>query len=68
MANTPNITVFLPVCSEEQLPLRNELSSVLQSAGMVVVPTDEDVLKSDALKAIGQQLSIANCSIHILYP
>jgi len=68
MANTPNITVFLPVCSEEQLPLRNELSSVLQSAGMVVVPTDEDVSKSDALKAIGKQLSIANCSIHILYP
>jgi hypothetical protein len=68
MANNPNITVFLPICSAEQLPLQNELSSVLQSAGMVVASTNESILDAGNLHSIGQQLSISNCSVHILFP
>ncbi|MCE9539592.1 MAG: hypothetical protein K8R85_10280, partial [Bacteroidetes bacterium] len=67
MSNNPNVTVFLSLCSEEQSALRNELSSVLQRAGMTVV-TDQTHFTSDSLPLITEQLSGSNCSIHILFP
>jgi hypothetical protein len=67
MANNPNITVFLPGCSSEQLPLQNELSSVLQSAGMTVVTSNGEVSNNNNLQAIGQQLSVSDCSVHLLF-
>ena len=67
MADTTNVTVFLSICSEEQSLLRDELSSVLQRAGMRVIP-DEKVFNENNLPAIQQQLSIANCCVLILFP
>jgi len=67
MSHSQNITVFLPICSAEQLPLQNELSSVLQSAGMTIETADESTLNNSGLKLIGQQLALSNCSVHILF-
>lgn len=66
MSDNPNVTVFLSLCSEEQSALRNELSSVLQRAGMTVV-TDQTNFTSGSLPSIAEQLSGSNCSIHILF-
>ncbi len=62
MADNSTITVFLSLCGEEQLPVRNELSSVLASAGMKVIPTENNN------SVIQQSLASANCSVHILFP
>ncbi len=60
-------TVFLSLCSEVQAPLRNDLASVLSSAGMNVIP--ESKLSDElSLASIKQNLSAANCSILILFP
>lgn len=67
MSNTQNVNVFLSLCSEKQSALRNELSSVLQRAGMTVV-ADNDCFTEEGLPSITQQLSTSNCSIHILFP
>lgn len=67
MSNNPNVTVFLSLCSEGQSALRNELSSVLQRAGMTVV-TDQKDFTQGSLPSISEQLSSSNCSIHILFP
>lgn len=65
MANTTDIKVFLSLCSEEQLPARNELSSVLQRAGMSVVPENNSV--NGDLQSIKQQITSSDCSVHILF-
>lgn len=67
MSNNPNVTVFLSLCSEGQSALRNELSSVLQRAGMTVVADQKDFTQG-SLPSISEQLSSSNCSIHILFP
>lgn len=68
MSNNPNVTVFLSICSKEQSALRNELSSVLQRAGMTVNSDQEFFAEGGSLESVPQQLSNANCSIHILFP
>ena len=67
MSNNQNVTVFLSFCSEEQSALRNELSSVLQRAGMTVVDDQKNFTMGN-LPSIPEMLSTANCSIHILFP
>lgn len=67
MSDNPNVTVFLSLCSEEQSALRNELSSVLQRAGMTIV-ADQKHFTTGNLPSISEQLSSSNCSIHILFP
>ena len=67
MTKNSNITVFLSLCSEEQSSLRNELSSVLKSAGMNVVPSENSFNNSN-LQLVPQQLSTSDCSVHILFP
>lgn len=67
MSNNPNVTVFLSICSEAQSALRNELSSVLQRAGMTVV-ADQTHFTTGGIPSISEQLSNSNCSIHILFP
>ena len=67
MSNNQNVTVFLSLCSEEQSALRNELSSVLQRAGMTVIPNQAVFLNGD-LPSITQHISDSNCSVHILFP
>ena len=63
MSYNTNTTVFLSLCSEVQMPLRMELSSVLQRAGMTVIPA---AIANDS--DIANYLNTANCSIHILFP
>lgn len=67
MSNNPNVTVFLSICSEAQSALRNELSSVLQRAGMTVV-ADQPHFIAGGIPSISEHLSSSNCSIHILFP
>jgi len=67
MPDNPNVTVFLSICSEEQAALRNELSSVLQRAGMIVID-NQPFFTDGNLTSIPQQLSGADCSVHILFP
>lgn len=67
MSNNTNSTVFLSLCSREQSALRNELSSVLQRAGMTVI-SDLEFCEGSDLTSVSEQLSISNCSIHILFP
>lgn len=64
---TNSTTVFLSLCSEEQMSVRHELSSVLQSAGMIVVP-EENFLKDNAISSSSAQIAKSNCSVHILFP
>ena len=66
MNNPKAITVFLSVCGEQQANLRNELSSVLSSAGMTVVPGLKQPGESEEAM-IKQNLVQANCSVHILF-
>lgn len=63
-----NVTVFLSQCSAEQSELRNELSSVLQRAGMNVIPSEAYYKAEDQLSALQLQLDPANCSLHIIFP
>lgn len=67
MSDNPNVTVFLSLCSEGQSALRNELSSVLQRAGMTIVE-DQKHFTQGSFSSISEQLSSSNCSIHILFP
>ncbi|MES2591128.1 MAG: hypothetical protein V4608_04530 [Bacteroidota bacterium] len=67
MSPQPNVSVFLSQCSEEQSVLRNELSSVLQRAGMNVV-AEEGVLKENNLSLIPGQIVASDCSVHIIFP
>lgn len=62
MPDDSTITVFLSLCGENQLPIRNELSSVLSSAGLKVIPSENNN------SLIQQGLAEANCSVHILFP
>ncbi len=66
MANS-STTVFLSLCSEEQMSIRHELSSVLQSAGMSVVPGD-NFLKNNTISSFVPEIALSNCSVHILFP
>ncbi len=63
-----NVTVFLSQCSSEQSDLRNELSSVLQRAGMNVIPREEHYKTEAELVALQSQLGASNCSLHIIFP
>lgn len=63
-----NVTVFLSQCSEDQSELRNELSSVLQRAGMNVIPSEEHFKTEAQLSALQSQLGSSNCSLHIIFP
>jgi hypothetical protein len=67
MGDSSNLTVYLSLCDQEQAALRNELSSVLQRAGMNILP-DEDVFNSSSLSFINQNIQQSNCSVHILFP
>ena len=67
MSDNPNVKVFISLCSEAQSILRNELSSVLQKAGMTVV-SDKEFFVEGSVQSISQQLSDSNCSVHILFP
>ncbi len=69
MSNNPSGTVFLSLCSEDpqSQSVRNELSSVLQSAGMTVV-SERELFKVGNLSSISEPLSSSDCSIHILFP
>ncbi len=63
-----NVTVFLSQCSSEQSDLRNELSSVLQRAGMSVIPREEHYKTEAELASAQSQLGASNCSLHIIFP
>lgn len=63
-----NVTVFLAQGSQEQAALRNEMSSVLQRAGMTVVPSEEYLEPESVLSGIQSQLNVSNCSLHIIFP
>lgn len=63
-----NVTVFLSQCSQEQSVLRNELSSVLQRAGMTVIPSEECLHTDAELPEITTSLGVSNCSLHIIFP
>ena len=68
MSSDSNVTVFLAQCSQEQSVLRNELSSVLQRAGMQVMPTEEYFKEENSLSAFDSQLITTKCSVHIIFP
>jgi hypothetical protein len=67
MSLNSGTTVFLSLCSESQSPLRNDLSQVLSSAGMNIVP-GEKPSSEQILQMVRQNLADANCSILILFP
>jgi len=67
MSDTTQTKIFLAKCSEQQGSFRAELVSVLKSAGMEVLP-DNGIFSDSDLLLISQQLSTANCSVHILFP
>ena len=62
-----HVTVVLPHCSENQSALRSELSSVLQRAGMTVIPAEKDFNSNSDLTIAGQ-LPTSDCSVHIIFP
>ncbi len=62
-----NNTVYLSVCSKEQAPLRNELESVLQRAGMIVIPNGESAYPEENIN-ISSKIAEADCSVHIIFP
>lgn len=66
MSESSGSTVFLSVCSETQLSLRTELCSVLQRAGINVLP-DLGTYNQDANLPL-EKIQSADCSIHILFP
>lgn len=63
-----NVKVFLSLCSLEQFVLRNELSSVLQRAGMQVMPADDYFKEESNLLSATSQLADSDCSVHIIFP
>lgn len=63
-----NVTVFLAQGSQEQSALRNEMSSVLQRAGMNVIPSEEYLGSETLLSSFPAQLAASNCSLHIIFP
>jgi hypothetical protein len=67
MAELLPTKIFLSKCNEHQSSFRSDLESVLKSAGMHVFPFNGIFSDSDLL-LISQDLSFANCSIHILFP
>ena len=69
MSDNPNGTVFLSLCYDEPRSQsgRDELSSVLQRAGMTVV-SEQDLFMEGNLPSISEHLSGSDCSIHILFP
>jgi hypothetical protein len=62
-----NKTIYLSVCSKEQAPLRNELESVLQRAGMAVIPSEEQAYSEDVL-LLSSKIEETDCSVHIIFP
>jgi hypothetical protein len=68
MPTDSNTTVFLSLCSEEQSGLRNELSSVLQRAGMRVVPVEDHFTSEENLAVSTSLYSTSDCSVHIIFP
>ncbi len=67
MQTTPTTTVFLSLCSEQQSPLRNDLASVLTSAGMKVVPGEKPA-SENITQSVKQNIGAANCAVLILFP
>lgn len=67
MADTSQTKIFLSKCNEQQSSQRNELVSVLKSAGMEAIP-DNGIFSDADILSISQQLSSSNCSVHILFP
>lgn len=67
MVESNNISVFLSHCSSEQWPVRAELEKVLQSAGMQVIPSEQSFNEVQIAQSL-QNLSLTNCSIHIIFP
>ena len=62
-----NSTVYLSICNDEQSPLRDELSSVLQRAGMKVIP-ENIAFDENNISNLMQELSLSNCAVLILFP
>jgi hypothetical protein len=67
MPQPSEITVYLSVCSESQSSLRNELSKILQRAGMKVIP-ENSIYDHSSVSQIPALLSKASCSVHIVFP
>ena len=67
MAVDSGISVFLAQSGSEQLAVRSELARVLMSAGMLVIPEQQEFNES-AKPELVQSVSEANCSVHILFP
>lgn len=56
-------TLYLALCGDDQNLVKDDLSSVLKSAGINIIPEE----KSLDDKFITESLSKANCSVHILF-
>ncbi|MGZ3865864.1 MAG: hypothetical protein ACXVC6_02745 [Bacteroidia bacterium] len=67
MSGNPEIKVYLSVCGEKQVLLRDELAFVLQRAGMQVIPA-ENPKDPSTLAGYSTSLTQANCSVHVLFP
>jgi hypothetical protein len=63
----PENTIFIQYCSMEQAALRNQLSSVLQMAGMKVIPETNEIVEGLELTIV-EQMAICNCCIIIIFP
>lgn len=68
MPSESNVTVFLSQCSQEQSVMRGELSSVLQRAGMRVIPSEDYFTGENFISGLNSEVASANCSVHIIFP
>lgn len=59
--------IFIACCSINQEPVRNQLASVMESAGMEVLPTRNFSTNSDN-QVISSAIWQSACSVIILYP
>jgi hypothetical protein len=64
---SPENNVFIQYCSPEQAALRNQLSSVLQMAGMKVIPETSD-FGEDFDSLMPNQMASSNCCVIIIFP
>ncbi len=63
------LSIFLELCSIDQLLVRGDLSTTLQRAGIHVLPSDGVYTDhTRAMELTTQSLKSVNCSVHILYP
>ncbi|WP_317899876.1 hypothetical protein [Aurantibacillus circumpalustris] len=67
MLNNSSKKIFVSLCGENQNSLRDELSSVLDSAGMNVLSTNA-YSPETLVKVTEENILKANCSIHIIFP